>query len=102
MKHKGEWRPVIVSDYLKQMERSLLCRQLECGSAVRTEMTPRSTEVPAWVIRPYCYGFESSLSQCGDIDPALSSKSLEVICSGNTILGIYRDSRLKEVEHFLV
>ena len=83
MKHQEEWRPVGPYDYWNHKSSSVVCRQLDCGSAVSAEWRHGSTDQPTWSIDTTCGGDESSLRECGAVRSDTSSSSLELICSGN-------------------
>ena len=82
MKHQEEWRPVDPYDW-NHKSSSVVCRQLDCGSAVSAEQRDGSTRQPTWWIRSNCGGDESSLRECGAVESDTSSSSLGLICSGN-------------------
>ena len=68
--HKyGEWRPGNCGNPLNP---SALCRELDCGSIISTELGSVSRSQPLWDYRPSC---DSSYGT-----------SLQMICSGNTKL----------------
>ena len=85
MKHQGEWRPVDGWSGTKwnQNSSAVVCRQLDCGSAVSINRSLGFTEQPVWVIPSPCVGSESSLRECGTNGSFYSTNRLEVICSGN-------------------
>ena len=84
MKHQGEWRPVDGWSDWNLQSSSVVCRQLDCGSAVSTEWRSDSTHQPGWMIESSCLSSETSLRECGATFSSTSiSFSLEVICSGN-------------------
>ena len=95
IKHQGEWRPVDGGFHWNLKSSSVVCRQLDCGSAVSTERSSGFTHEPVWRITPYCVGSESSLSDCAIMETShITQKGLitgkpTVICSGNTIYFIY-------------
>ena len=82
MNYQGEWRPVD-GTYWNQKSSSVVCRQLDCGSAVSTERTSDFTLEPVWLINAFCVGSESSVRECGTKQTFTSPYRLEVICSGN-------------------
>ena len=81
MKHKAEWRPVDVPFWI-QMSSAIVCRQLNCGSLVTTEKKFGPKNPRVLMIRPYCSGSESSLTDCAIKWTEHSSDRVEVICSG--------------------
>ncbi|TDH15346.1 hypothetical protein EPR50_G00030960 [Perca flavescens] len=51
MKQQGQWRPVIEWDTeWDQKLSSAVCKQLDCGSAVSTNISSSSSETPVWGI----------------------------------------------------
>ena len=86
MQHQGEWRPVDGWSVWNHQSSSVVCRQLDCGSAVSTERSSGSTHKPAWRITTSCVESESSLKDCGTQLSASSFYLLEVNCSGNKLL----------------
>ena len=85
MQHQGEWRPVDGWSDWNHQSSSVVCRQLDCGSAVSTEWTSVPTHELVWWISLSCVGSESSLRECGTKVLANSTARLEVICSGKTM-----------------
>ena len=88
VKHQGEWRPGVDDFYRStwnMKSSSVVCRQLDCGSAVSRERTSHSTHEPVWWISSSCVGSESSLRECGTKMSGNSTARLEVICSGKTM-----------------
>ena len=88
MQHWGlewglEWRPVDDSDWTLKSS-AVVCRQLDCGSAVSTKRSPGSTNEPVESMEGPCVGSESSLRECGITTSYTSTHRLEVVCSGNT------------------
>ena len=82
MKHQGEWKRLGWSDWDLRAA-AVMCRQLDCGSAVSTGYT--DDEHPVWSFASRCVGSESALRECGTMDGEhLASHTLEVTCSGNT------------------
>ena len=89
MKHQGEWRPVDGWSDWNLQSSSVVCRQLDCGSAVSREMTSGSIHDPVWWISSSCFGSETSLSECGTKVSGDSTARLEVICSGKKEKKLY-------------
>ena len=87
MKHQGEWKPgdVSYSSFWNLQSSSVVCRQLDCGSAVSTGSDFGSTYQPVWriVLSSSCVG---SLKECGTIvSDSFTSVTLKVICSGKSV-----------------
>uniref|UniRef100_UPI003AAC6C34 scavenger receptor cysteine-rich type 1 protein M130-like n=1 Tax=Centroberyx gerrardi TaxID=166262 RepID=UPI003AAC6C34 len=86
VKQHGDWKPVDdrFSDWRLKLA-AVVCRQLDCGSAVSTERRNDSSKRSGWQIRPHCDGSESALRECVLLMKSSNiSSSLELICSGNT------------------
>ena len=82
VKHQGEWRPADDRNWNKDSS-TVVCRQLDCGSAVSTETSSGFPYQPVWRIASTC-GSESSLRECVTAkQKAISTFRLQVICSGN-------------------
>ena len=91
MKHQEEWRRVGSWSDWGLRAAVVVCRQLDCGSAVSTRFTVGDDKHDAWEFRSHCVGSESALRECGTVEERYSTSStLEVICSGNThIMWLY-------------
>ena len=85
MKHRGEWRPVLAWFDWNRMSSSVVCRQLNCGAAVSTELNSSSKRERGWMIPSSCVGSESSLMECGPVKSYDSNLTLKINCSGKTI-----------------
>uniref|UniRef100_A0A4W6E6U0 SRCR domain-containing protein n=1 Tax=Lates calcarifer TaxID=8187 RepID=A0A4W6E6U0_LATCA len=77
---RGEWRPVADSDWTLKAA-AVVCRQLDCGSAVSTGK--ESIDGSVWWISFDCVQSGSTLRECSS--SSYSSSILEVICSGKSI-----------------
>uniref|UniRef100_A0A3P9AS06 SRCR domain-containing protein n=1 Tax=Maylandia zebra TaxID=106582 RepID=A0A3P9AS06_9CICH len=82
VKHLGEWRPVIGSDWPLKAA-GVFCEHLDCGSAVSVGKK-KSTYRFVLKINPDCFKLRSSLREC--VEPSYSSSVLSVTCSGNSTL----------------
>ena len=85
LKHQGEWRRVDSGSNWDLRAAAVVCRQLDCGSAVSKRYTDYDKH-PAWMFDSHCAGSESALRECGRVMDGRhsSSSTLEVTCSGNT------------------
>ena len=88
--HHGEWRPGHVYSWSVSAwnlsASALVCKQLDCGSAVYTEHVATGYDVREWRITSSCDGSESSLKECataGYPEALIEGPRLKVICSGN-------------------
>jgi len=82
VKHLGEWRPVW--SYLLTLKTAgVVCRELDCGSAVSVGEREESSDRPMWYIRPDCAHSGPDLRECAT---AISSADiLTLTCSGKPI-----------------
>ena len=83
MKHQGEWSPVDEYYGWKLESAIVVCRQLNCGSAVSTQRSSGHDLEHAWKTISNCDGSETSLREC---ETRLSKSDttrhrLEVICN---------------------
>ncbi|XP_029301256.1 CD5 antigen-like isoform X2 [Cottoperca gobio] len=83
LKHQGHWRPADVSDWNLKVA-AVLCRELDCGSAVSIEQREESSERPVWWINPDCVQSGSALRECARSDT--SSSILNLTCSDSVRL----------------
>ncbi|XP_071396156.1 scavenger receptor cysteine-rich type 1 protein M130-like [Centroberyx affinis] len=82
VKQHGDWKPVDdqFSDWnLKSA--AVVCRQLDCGSAVSIERREDSSERSVWGIRSSCLQSGSTLRECVSRGSDSSYSSLALICS---------------------
>ncbi|XP_059213892.1 scavenger receptor cysteine-rich type 1 protein M130-like [Centropristis striata] len=78
LKRQGEWRPVEGSDWnLKGAD--VVCRKLDCGSAVSVARRKESSERSMWRIRSDCVQSGSALREC--VTSLRSSSFLNLTCS---------------------
>ncbi|XP_053197812.1 scavenger receptor cysteine-rich type 1 protein M130-like [Scomber japonicus] len=80
---QGEWRPVSNSDWTLK-EADVICRYLDCGSAVSTRSRNEDSDRPVWWIRPDCLQSGSDLMDC--VSTRSSSSILELTCSDSVRL----------------
>ncbi|XP_068590140.1 CD5 antigen-like isoform X2 [Cebidichthys violaceus] len=78
MKHQGEWRPA--SHYGWNLkEAAVVCRDLDCGSAVSIKQREESSRRSAWSIISNCVHSGSALRDCSR--SSSSSSIVDLICS---------------------
>ncbi|XP_042371670.1 scavenger receptor cysteine-rich type 1 protein M130-like, partial [Plectropomus leopardus] len=75
---RGHWRPVDGSDWTLK-EAAVVCRDLDCGSAVSTAVRNESVCKSAWKIRPDCIQAGYTPRKCAT--SGSSSSILEITCS---------------------
>ncbi len=85
---QGDWRPVRES-FWSLNEAAVVCRELDCGSAVSVGEKKESSDRPVWSIRSYCVQSGSVLREC--VGSSSSSSTLDLICSGKPISDIISD-----------
>ncbi|XP_053177437.1 scavenger receptor cysteine-rich type 1 protein M130-like [Scomber japonicus] len=76
---RGEWRPVRYYDWTLK-EAAVVCRELDCGSAVSTGSRYESLDRPVLRIRRDCLRSGSALRDCVS-SPGSSSFIVELTCS---------------------
>uniref|UniRef100_A0A8P4KE18 SRCR domain-containing protein n=2 Tax=Dicentrarchus labrax TaxID=13489 RepID=A0A8P4KE18_DICLA len=79
LKHNGEWRPVIGSDWTLK-EAAVTCRRLDCGSAVSVEWRKELSDRSVWMISYDCLPSRFALRDCAK--SRSSSDILHLTCSG--------------------
>ncbi|XP_041669061.1 CD5 antigen-like [Cheilinus undulatus] len=85
--HHGEWRPVEPWDTSWTLKvTAVICRRLDCGSAVSSRQIKESSNRPVWRIIPGCVESKSTLKECVDIEDVSSSDGLEMTCSDSVRL----------------
>ncbi|KAL7377205.1 hypothetical protein ABVT39_023858 [Epinephelus coioides] len=83
VKHQGEWRPVKGSDWTLKTA-GVVCRDLDCGSAVSVGERKESSDRPVWRIRSDCVHSGSALRECAR--SSSSSSILDLTCSDSVRL----------------
>ncbi|XP_041654489.1 scavenger receptor cysteine-rich type 1 protein M130-like [Cheilinus undulatus] len=87
LKNDGQWRPVDLwypSWNLKGT--TLICRRLDCGSAVSTRRIKASSDRAVWGIDSDCLNFKSTLKECTETLNKTSEYGLEITCSDSVRL----------------
>uniref|UniRef100_A0A671UIH8 SRCR domain-containing protein n=1 Tax=Sparus aurata TaxID=8175 RepID=A0A671UIH8_SPAAU len=64
LKHQGQWKPVSYSDWSLKTA-AVVCRELDCGSAVSVREREESSDRSVWWIRSNCVQSGSALRDCG-------------------------------------
>ncbi|KAM6917375.1 scavenger receptor cysteine-rich type 1 protein M130-like [Lycodopsis pacificus] len=83
VKHEGDWRPVDVSKTTLK-EAAVLCRQLDCGSAVYVGQREELPSRTVWWIDSHCVLSGSPLREC--LTSHFSSSILDLTCSDSVRL----------------
>ncbi|XP_051237240.1 scavenger receptor cysteine-rich type 1 protein M130-like [Dicentrarchus labrax] len=83
LKHNGDWRPVEGSGWTLK-EANVVCRNLDCGSAVSIGERKESSDRPVWLITSDCVNYGSSLRDCAS--SYSSSSILNLTCSDSVRL----------------
>ncbi|XP_033986651.1 scavenger receptor cysteine-rich type 1 protein M130, partial [Trematomus bernacchii] len=83
VKHQGEWRAVGGSTWTLEAA-DVLCRDVDCGSAVSVGEREESSERPVWWIRSLCVQSGSALRECAF--SGSSSRFLTLTCSDSVRL----------------
>uniref|UniRef100_A0A673B7J1 SRCR domain-containing protein n=1 Tax=Sphaeramia orbicularis TaxID=375764 RepID=A0A673B7J1_9TELE len=90
MKHHGEWRPVgfyYSSDPWTLKTADVICRRLDCGSAVSVRGSgPSGPSGPVWSISSYCLLSISTLTDCVRPLSDSSVSPLTLTCSDSVRL----------------
>ncbi|XP_046872095.1 uncharacterized protein LOC124464187 [Hypomesus transpacificus] len=84
--------------------KAVVCRQLDCGSAVSTKRYDGDEDRPAWRLDLDCAGTESALGECGYVSERFNTFLIaEVICSdlllqpgislSSSMLGVSQDQQ---------
>ncbi|XP_045891004.1 scavenger receptor cysteine-rich type 1 protein M130-like [Micropterus dolomieu] len=83
LKHQGDWRPVRYY-YWNLKAAAVVCRELDCGSAVSVGEREESSDRPVWWIRSVCVQSGSALREC--VTSYYSSSILDLTCSDSVRL----------------
>ncbi len=86
---QGDWSPVTYS-YWTLQEAAVICRELDCGSAVSVGRREESSDRSAWWIWSDCVQSGSSLRDC--VTSRDSRFILDLICSGKPVSDIISDT----------
>ncbi|XP_032396244.1 scavenger receptor cysteine-rich type 1 protein M130 [Etheostoma spectabile] len=87
MKKDGEWRNVIDNDFTLNLNAAdVVCRHLDCGSAVSTERKEMESYTGMWRISSTCLQSKSAVRECILTNSYPSSSFLKIICSGSVRL----------------
>uniref|UniRef100_A0A3Q1JRE8 SRCR domain-containing protein n=1 Tax=Anabas testudineus TaxID=64144 RepID=A0A3Q1JRE8_ANATE len=81
LKHEGDWRPVNGFDWTLK-KAAVVCRELDCGSAVSVDERKETADTSVWSIRSDCVQSGSALRDC--VSSISSSYTLNLVCSGKT------------------
>ncbi|KAK7912622.1 hypothetical protein WMY93_012833 [Mugilogobius chulae] len=81
LKHEGEWRRVRSFYRWTLQNTDVVCRLLDCGSAVSGRSRRGFPKSPVWEIDPDCVKRKSAVRDCVIGDSLSSSSGLEVVCS---------------------
>uniref|UniRef100_A0A668U4D9 SRCR domain-containing protein n=1 Tax=Oreochromis aureus TaxID=47969 RepID=A0A668U4D9_OREAU len=92
LKHQGEWRPAIDYDLRKA---AVLCKHLDCGSAVSAVIRPKSSPADVLEISSDCFQSGSTRSECAA--PNASNYTLDLICSDLLVQPIIHASSMDGV-----
>ena len=86
IKDQEEWRQLISGFIWSMKTVAVVCRELDCGSAVSTRRYDGDEDRRVWWFYSRCAGTESALRECRHVRGRgrSSSSVIEVICSGNT------------------
>ena len=85
LKYEEEWRQLEIRSIWSIKHAAVVCRELDCGSAVSRRQYRGDEDRPAWGFSSRCAGTESALRECANGWNTFNTSSVtEVICSGNT------------------
>uniref|UniRef100_A0A3Q3LSQ2 SRCR domain-containing protein n=1 Tax=Mastacembelus armatus TaxID=205130 RepID=A0A3Q3LSQ2_9TELE len=83
VKHKGDWRTVDGYDWTLKTA-AVVCRELDCGSAVSVGERKESSNRLVWLISPHCVESKLHLRDC--VNSYYSSYLLDLTCSDSVRL----------------
>uniref|UniRef100_A0AAR2LI48 SRCR domain-containing protein n=1 Tax=Pygocentrus nattereri TaxID=42514 RepID=A0AAR2LI48_PYGNA len=81
MFHSGEWRGV-TADRWSMRDAAVVCRQLGCGSAVKSPMIVSGGDETGWGFHIACFGSESTVKECTILYSSKIRFPVGVVCSG--------------------
>ncbi|XP_062334015.1 scavenger receptor cysteine-rich type 1 protein M130-like [Osmerus eperlanus] len=104
IKHQEEWRQLKISSIWSINHAAVVCRELDCGSAVSTRQYRGDEDRPLWEFSSHCAGTESALRECEYWRNKFNTSSVtEVICSdlllqpgvslSSSMLGVSQDQQ---------
>ncbi|KAJ4922668.1 hypothetical protein JOQ06_029520 [Pogonophryne albipinna] len=82
VKHQGEWRPLQANALWNLKTAAVVCRELDCGSAVSVGEREESSERPVWNIRPTCVQSGSALRNCAE---SFSSRHIVTLTCSDSV-----------------
>uniref|UniRef100_A0AAR2LCU3 Uncharacterized protein n=2 Tax=Pygocentrus nattereri TaxID=42514 RepID=A0AAR2LCU3_PYGNA len=85
MFHGGEWRGV-TADRWSMKEAAVVCRQLGCGSAVKSPMSVSGGDETGWGFHIACFGSESAVKECTMLYSSKIRYPVGVVCSDSVRL----------------
>ncbi|XP_072526896.1 scavenger receptor cysteine-rich type 1 protein M130-like [Salminus brasiliensis] len=83
--YSGQWRRVN-ADRWSMREAAVVCRQLDCGSAVASTVTVSSRDEAGWGLHIACVGSESRVRECTVLYSGQVQFLVGVICSDSVRL----------------
>ncbi|XP_036439713.1 deleted in malignant brain tumors 1 protein-like [Colossoma macropomum] len=83
--HSGEWRGV-TADRWSMKEAAVMCRQLDCGSAVKSTMSVPGGGETGWGFHIACKGSESAVKECTILYSSKIRYPVGVVCSDSVRL----------------
>ncbi|KAL6467293.1 hypothetical protein MHYP_G00250970 [Metynnis hypsauchen] len=85
MFHSGVWRGV-TADRWSMKEAAVVCRQLGCGSAVKSTMSVSGGDESGWGFHIACFGSESAVKECTMLYSSKIRFPVGVVCSDSVRL----------------